>query len=451
MTQASGDLRRVDELQLVLGHLQAQLADADAEPAARLASCAQLTAFVKDARDSSSGLNADAHLQQIGRNARKLGDLLAATAEQDGVVERLAASLPMLWQALRESSTRRLTACSEALLGQYGRASIEAGAFFLALFALALIHVYVQANLLSRPVKRLAATARQVAEGDLAARAKTDSDGAVDELAEDFNEMVDILVESLYQEERAAEELRRRTADLEEANRHKSRFLANVSHELKTPLSTIIGFADILASGQHGAVTPRQSDYLGRIFTAGNHLLGMISDLIDMAKLDLDALALEPAEVAAEQLVQEVVDMLAEEAAAKNLTISFAKPEKTLVAAIDRRRAKQILVNLLANAVKFTPDGGQIALACEGGAADLVITVADSGIGVPPAEQERVFEDFVQLDSEMHRRHGGAGIGLPLSRRLARKMGGDLELLDPTDQGSMFRLRLPRTGEPENG
>ena len=80
-----------------------------------------------------------------------------------------------------------------------------------------------------------------------------------------------------------------------------------------------------------------------------------------------------------------------------------------------------------------------------------MITVADSGIGVPPAEQERVFEDFVQLDSEMHRRHGGAGIGLPLSRRLARKMGGDLELLDPTDQGSMFRLRLPRTGEPENG
>jgi signal transduction histidine kinase len=239
-------------------------------------------------------------------------------------------------------------------------------------------------------------------------------------------------------------ELRAKARQLEEANRHKNQFLANVSHELKTPLNAILGFADILESELHGPVTTRQREYLRRMAQAGQHLLAMISDLIDVAKMDLGALALTDQEFAPGDLLREVGELLAPQVAAKRHRLTLTAPPDLPPMYSDRHRVQQILVNLLANAIKFTPEGGELELgvaAAEPGW--LCWSVRDNGIGIAPADQEAIFEDFVQLDSQLHRQHEGTGIGLALCRRLARLLGGEVAVASAPGAGSTFTVRLP--------
>lgn len=287
-----------------------------------------------------------------------------------------------------------------------------------------------------RPLRRLAETARRVGEGDLQARAPLPADPDLAALTREFNQMLDVLVESLEDEQRAL-------AELELANRHKSRFLATVSHELKTPLNAIIGFADILQADLHGPLTERQRDYLHRLETAGEDLRRLVADLIDTAKLDLGALALAPAPFAVAELLAELAAQMAPQAGARHQRLTVACPSGLPSLVQDRGRIKQILLNLLSNAHKFTPDGGELRLEASLAGHTWRLTVADRGIGIPEAELERIFEDFVQLDSELHRRHEGTGIGLGLARRLARLMGGDLEVVSRPGEGSRFTLCLP--------
>lgn len=355
--------------------------------------------------------------------------------------QALAARLEAAWYARHEAAMTEWRALNSRLVRE-----------LVLLFALLVMagatYYYVVSLRIRQPLRHLADTARAVTNGDLDARALSTGDGPVDSLAEDVNVMIDVLVETVTNESRVIEELQRKAADLERANYHKSTFVANVSHELKTPLNAIIGFADILAAGRHGELNERQRDYLQRIFRAGNHLLGLITDLIDMSKIDVGAISLQPETFPVTTVLEEVVELVAPDADRSELTVQPDWPAALGSMTQDRRRVKQILLNLLGNAVKFTPAHGELSLSADADADWIHVRVRDSGIGIDPAEQERIFEDFVQLDSALHRQREGTGIGLALSRRLAGLMGGDIQVSSAPGKGSTFTLTLPRTQPP---
>ncbi len=382
-------------------------------------------------------------LQKIDESFRELiaSDLSAEEFNEEATQRMFV--LDLVVDKTEEVARADLDALSKQLFEAENQFGKDAMLVFVLLVILALSYLYAVNWLLARPIYSLAATAREVTEGDLRARARANFDGPVSQLARDFNNMVDILVASLAEEEKAVRKLRVQARALKEANEHKSRFLANVSHELKTPLNAIIGFADILQAAGETGLTDQQRDYLNRIFVAGNHLLGMISDLIDLAKLDLDALNLknEPCDLAV--VAAEARDMMAAAVEKKGLELVMKAPNE-VEATIDGRRVKQILINLLSNAIKFTREGGRIELSLDADDTEVVLRVRDNGIGISRANQKRIFEDFVQLDSALHRQHEGTGIGLTLTRRLVELMTGRLELESDEDKGSTFSVFLPR-------
>ena len=348
-----------------------------------------------------------------------------------------------LWGQANNTALRRLSASAYALQVQHERLLVEALVGVVLVLLLTLTYVIAVNLMLTRPLRALAGTMEQVTAGDLEARAEVNGEGSIPDLARDLNRMVAILVETLSEEERVVRELRKSNTELEAANRHKSQFLATVSHELKTPLNAIIGFADILGTEHHGPLNERQKDYTQRMFTAGEHLLGMISDLIDIAKIDIDALELIPEPFALAELLCEVRDMLTPQIEAKSHDLTVEAPADASPVNLDRRRIKQILVNLTNNAIKFTPAKGHIRLSCELNERRAKLIVADDGIGIAEEERERIFEDFVQLDSRLQRQHEGTGIGLALTLRLTRLMGGKIDVDSKPDAGTTFTVRLP--------
>jgi two-component system cell cycle sensor histidine kinase PleC len=219
----------------------------------------------------------------------------------------------------------------------------------------------------------------------------------------------------------------------------KSEFLATMSHELRTPLNAIIGFSEVMTSGE---LRERHAEYAGDILNAGRHLLAMIDGILDLARIENVNLHLDiqPAEFAA--IADEALALVEQRAAEKR--IRLVRPDAAAAAriAVDRARALQILVNLLGNAVKFTPDGGSVTLAVAPPEDDsVVVRVLDTGPGIPAERQAVIFDKFQQLhDSIFARRHEGIGLGLTLSRQLARAMGGELRLEQSSPAGSCFAV-----------
>ncbi len=352
------------------------------------------------------------------------------------------------WSAIQRSVVRELQRQAVDLLDRRRSIIHEASIAFVLIVMVAVLYLHAVNRYLARPVEDLADVARGVTRGDLTARALPAGGGPVASLAVDFNRMVDILVDSLAEEERVVTELQRKTHELEAANLHKSRFLANISHELKTPLSAIIGFTDILDSGLHGDLAERQREYLRRIGSASQHLLLMISDLIDIAKIDVGALSLTITSVEIGEVARDVADLVLPQCSRKQHRLHLDLPAGLPAVEADRERVRQILINLVANAIKFTPEGGEIKLSAAVEGDLLRIDVNDTGIGIAPEHQETIFEDFVQLDSRLHRQHEGTGIGLAISRRLADMMRATLTVVSTPAQGSTFSLRLPLYSRP---
>ena len=234
------------------------------------------------------------------------------------------------------------------------------------------------------------------------------------------------------------------------ANRAKSTFLATMSHELRTPLNAIRGYAELLAMGVHGPVTDDQREALERIRRSERHLLGVIGDILDFARLETGRMsyAIEP--VALRPVVDEVAGLVQVQASAKGLTFDYRACDALVRA--DGRRLRQVILNLLANAVKFTPAGGTVTLRCTPAPDVVTVRVRDTGPGIPGDERERIFEPFVQLGRSRSNPVGGTGLGLAISRELARAMGGDLWVEPPApgeDDGSTFVLRLRAAGTAE--
>jgi PAS domain S-box-containing protein len=248
------------------------------------------------------------------------------------------------------------------------------------------------------------------------------------------------------------DELLVRTEELEEArtaadaaNRAKSDFLATMSHELRTPLNAIAGYVQLLELGVHGPITAPQREALGRIDRSQRVLLRLINDVLNLARIEARRVEYRLERVVLAELVESVVPLVEPQMAGRSLRLEVSVPGG-LAAHADREKAEQILLNLLSNAIKFTPADGCIRIDArpDAVASDrLAISVQDTGIGIPPEKLAAVFEPFVQVDARRTRTHEGTGLGLTISRDLARGMGGDLTAESTVGEGSTFRLALP--------
>jgi len=235
----------------------------------------------------------------------------------------------------------------------------------------------------------------------------------------------------------------RLTAD--EANRLKSRFLANMSHELRTPLNAIAGFVELIDMGLHGPVTELQRDALRRIRINQQHLLVLITEILDFARIDGGRVRCREVDVPMAEVVADVYQMLSAIAEAKGLTIEQPAVDRALAAWADPDRVRQILMNLVMNAVKYSPaNAGPVSIRSVGTANGVLTIVEDSGQGIPADQLQSIFEPFVQLDGGRLDRRGGVGLGLAISCDLARAMRGSLTVESTVGRGSKFKLLLPR-------
>jgi protein-histidine pros-kinase len=244
-------------------------------------------------------------------------------------------------------------------------------------------------------------------------------------------------------ERKMQEELRRKT--LEEASRLKSEFLANMSHELRTPLNAIIGFSQMMHDERLGPVSKSHKEYLGDILTSGQHLLRLINDVLDLAKVEAGKMEFQPEPIELGLLVRETCDILRGIAAEKRLQIETSIDPEVNSAVLDPAKLKQVLYNYLSNAIKFTPDEGRIRVraAAEGPKA-FRIEIEDTGIGIKPEDIAKLFIEFQQLDSTATKQYPGTGLGLALTKKLVEAQGGRVDVRSVWGQGSTFSVILPR-------
>jgi signal transduction histidine kinase/CheY-like chemotaxis protein len=256
------------------------------------------------------------------------------------------------------------------------------------------------------------------------------------------------LYHSLEEYSRTLEQrVRERTQEMEIASQHKSEFLATMSHELRTPLNAVIGFSDLLASQLDTGLSNRHKRYLENIQTSGHHLLNLINGILDLSKVESGKMDLHCEEIPLRELIQQVIGGLQPQAEAKSLTISGQVEEGLDRVTLDAGKLKQILYNLLGNAVKFTPEGGQVRVTARvaPGARErdsLEFSVIDTGIGIQPEDQERIFEPFRQIDTSMARKYTGTGLGLALTKKFVELHGGQIRVESTPGRGTTFTFTL---------
>jgi signal transduction histidine kinase len=379
-------------------------------------------------------------LEQIRADHVRLTDVVGRilALDQEGTapndrLQRQAEGLADDLQALAiqlvgtaQSQTRDLVAQNRASYADSQRLSIAVAAGSI---VLAVMLGFVLSWSLIGPIRRVEARVAEIASGDFSGHVEIPNRDELGALATNVNQMND--------------ELRRLYDELETVSRHKSEFLANMSHELRTPLNAIIGFSDVLHEQMFGELNEQQLGYVEDVLEAGRHLLSLINDILDLAKVEAGRMELELAEVSIPQALRSGLAMQGEQATRGGISLGLNVDPKEILVRADERKLRQVVFNLLSNAVKFTPSGGRVDVSAQLTDGVVEISVADTGSGIAAEDQELIFEEFGQAPGHGGVRHEGTGLGLPLSRRFVELHGGRLWVESTLGEGSTFRFTLP--------
>ncbi|HSE01701.1 MAG TPA: GAF domain-containing protein, partial [Burkholderiales bacterium] len=259
------------------------------------------------------------------------------------------------------------------------------------------------------------------------------------ELVTSFADQAVIAIENV----RLFNEIQDKSRQLEVANKHKSEFLANMSHELRTPLNAIIGFSDVLLERMFGEMNAKQENYIGNIQASGKHLLSLINDILDLAKIEAGRMELDVTRVHIPSALQNAIVLIRERAQRQNIALSCNVDPEIADIPADERKFKQIMLNLLSNAVKFTPEGGRVDVDARLLDGHLEVSVKDTGAGIAKQDQQAVFEEFRQVGLQYSRKQEGTGLGLALTRRFVELHGGTIRLESELGKGSTFTFTIP--------
>ena len=247
---------------------------------------------------------------------------------------------------------------------------------------------------------------------------------------------------------RLFEEIQQKSSQLEMANKHKSEFLANMSHELRTPLNAIIGFSEMLDERMFGELNEKQAEYVKDIHSSGKHLLSLINDILDLAKVEAGRMELNVSEFNLPATIDNALTLVRERASRHGLKLSAQVDPELGELTGDERKVKQVLLNLLSNAVKFTPEGGSVTVRVRRDGELAEIAVADTGVGIAPADQAVVFEEFKQVGNDVTKKGEGTGLGLALAKSFVELHGGRIWLASEPGKGSTFFFTLPLITTP---
>jgi len=295
--------------------------------------------------------------------------------------------------------------------------------------ALAMLLGFAISQSLIVPVKQINQRLGEIAAGDFSRNVDIANRDELGSLAANVNRMNG--------------ELRRVYEQLEAVNLHKSQFLANMSHELRTPLNAIIGFSEVLHERMFGELNAKQAEYVQDIYTSGRHLLALINDILDLAKIDSGRVELERSRFDLRLAIDNAVTLVRERAQRHGIALEVDAADSLGEIHADERKVKQILLNLLSNALKFTPDGGRVAVAAKRADGAAEISVADTGIGIAAADQELIFEEFRQAQTKPGQAREGTGLGLALTRKFVEMHGGRISVESEPGKGATFTFTLP--------
>ncbi|MCU0548542.1 MAG: PAS domain-containing sensor histidine kinase [Leptolyngbya sp. Prado105] len=254
---------------------------------------------------------------------------------------------------------------------------------------------------------------------------------------------VSMITRDITQQKQTEDELAAKNDELERASQMKSDFLANMSHELRTPLTSILGFSSILQKQIFGALNSKQQIYIHQIYQSGQHLLGLINDVLDLSKVEAGQLRLDLAPIVVDEICEKTLGFVSEQARLKDLEVRFEIEPDLEPLMADDLRLRQMLLNLLSNAIKFSNEGSEIGLSVRPNGEFLDLTVWDQGIGIPEDKQHLLFKPFQQVDGSLSRKHEGTGLGLALTKKLAELHAGTVTMQSKEGEGSQFTIRLP--------
>jgi signal transduction histidine kinase len=299
---------------------------------------------------------------------------------------------------------------------------------------LALILGYALSWSLTEPVMRMDAQFQQIAQGDFSPRVAVPNQDEFGTLATNLNRMT--------------EELGRLYQQLEAASRHKSQFLASMSHELRTPLNAILGYTELILDDIYGTVPEQIRDVLARVQQSGQHLLGLINAVLDLSRIEAGRLTLALADYNMEDVVQSVVTAVEALATEKHLALTVSVPLDLPPGKGDAQRLRQVLLNLVGNALKFT-EVGEVRIEVTAADGTFAVTVADTGPGIVEAEQQKIFEEFQQAESTTTRIQGGTGLGLAIAKKIVELHGGRIGVESHLGKGSTFWFTVPTCVEQQ--
>ncbi|AMA73724.1 ATP-binding protein [Aneurinibacillus thermoaerophilus] len=308
---------------------------------------------------------------------------------------------------------------------------------------LALLFSFYMSRSMTNPILALLSGVRKMTNGNFSARVPAETKDEWGELGKAFNRM-SISIANLVEELRATNlRLQEESRRAQESTRLKSEFLANMSHELRTPLTGIIGFAELLHEETEGKLLPSQKSFTQNIIKAGEHLLTMINDILDLSKIEAGKYELDLSSFDIVELVKNTLTMLQSKVKKRGILLQVETSCPSLNIEADELRIRQVLLNLLSNAIKFSPDHSTVRVKIERTSQTVTVHVIDQGIGIEEGKIDKIFEQFYQNDGRLERKYEGTGLGLTLSRQLVELHGGTIDVESEPGKGSVFSFHLP--------